>query len=265
MNKVLKDTVIKIKKIDYFRDLGGLYTADGRKIKKGLLYRSSHLSNISYKTQKMLEEKYNIGEVIDLRSSEELIDKPEAGFFGVGYFPIAPLTDKDNPAVNRKTRDTILKKLMAKNGGTNVHLQGIYAKLASLPEANEAYGDFFRHLLNSDKAIIYHCTQGKDRTGVASALILLALGVKENDIMEDYLYYNKVTGLTNNLYAFLVASVYFSPHKGKELKNLLIARKEYLTSFFEEIRLHGGIDTYLNACLGLSSDDIKKLKDKYLE
>ena len=59
MNKVLKDTVIKIKKIDYFRDLGGLYTADGRKIKKGLLYRSSHLSNISYKTQKMLEEKYD--------------------------------------------------------------------------------------------------------------------------------------------------------------------------------------------------------------
>lgn len=266
MDKILKKSIVKIKGIDYVRDLGGIETTDGKHIKYGLIYRTSHLSYIKDDTKDLLVNKYHISKDIDFRSSSELLDKPEQLIDGVEYVLLQVLDDNDNPAVNKETRNDVLRKNMSADGGTKGHLTEIYRKVVTNEATINHYANFFREILKSDgKPLIYHCTQGKDRTGIATIFLLLALGVDRQTIKKDYLYYNVASRRKNRLYTTGVAVAYFSPRKAKALHFLLTTHGDYVDAAFEEIDKLGGTDIYLHQYLKLSDEDISRLKDIYLE
>ena len=253
------------RKISCLRGLEGIPCAGQKTVRKGLLYRSGHLGKLDPKKAPDIFGYMGIRHIADLRSDSEVLDISDVTG-GAEYHRFTPLDDSLNPAVTPKTRMKILSRLMAKEGGTLQHLCDTYRKLVTLPDARAAYSSLLRLLIESEGGVLWHCTQGKDRTGMGTVAILLALGASREDIMADYLNYNSYCRFRTRAIFFAVTLLKFSTHTAKQLNNLMTARAEYLSAAFDEMdRSFGGTDGYLRNGLGLSDEDIIKLREIYLD
>jgi len=125
--------------------------------------------------------------------------------------------------------------------------------------------EFFRILLEDDGAVLWHCTQGKDRTGVVAAATLLALGVDRDEIMRDYMRTNRSCRFKNFWIFIGVTLVTFSVRKAHNLNLLLSSRRGFLAAAFDEIdRVWNGTEGFLHNALRLSDEDIRELREIYL-
>ena len=120
-----------------------------------------------------------------------------------------------------------------------------------------AFAALFEHLLASDAPLVFHCTAGKDRTGFAAALILLALGVPRPVVMQDYL-------LTNELLRMDSAPAYgIAP---EIMQVLWRVQTEFLDAALHAVDAdHGGLEAYLRRELGLSPVALRELQTLYLQ
>ena len=254
------------KKFRNFRDLGNLPAADGKKIKKGKLYRSGHLCKISEKTAKFLHEEKGLKTLIDLRSPSELAEHQDVVDAGVRYIHLPPLNDQQNPSINRNNRKSVLISIMEKEGGAKKHLSDIYRLMVTQRESLDAFAQMLKIMADENNtAVLWHCTQGKDRTGIAAAIILLALGVDRKDIMRDYMRTNRSKRLINSLIFVGVSAVTFSIYAAHSLNLLLSAKKYFLQAAFDEIdHVYGGTEAFLRDGIGLSDEDILHLRNIYL-
>ena len=254
------------RKFKNFRDLGNLPAADGRKIKKGKLYRSGHLYKISEKTAELLRDRKGLRTIIDLRSPSELAEHKDVVAEGVNYIHLPPLNDEQNPSINRENRKGVLTEIMAKEGGAKKHLSDIYRLMITQKESLAAFREMLRLLSDeSTNAVLWHCTQGKDRTGVAAAIVLMTLGVDRKVIMRDYMRTNRSCRFINSLIFLGVCIVTLSVHTARSLDHLLSARKYFLQAAFDEIdTVYGGTDAFLKNGIGLTDEDILRLREIYL-
>ena len=253
------------RKVKNLRDLGGIPAADGKKVRYGNLYRIGHLGKIKPETAEKLRDRKSLRTVIDLRAPAELAHKRDIVPEGVDYLHIPPLTDEQNPAVTRETGPSILKKIMKVEGGARTYLSDTYRTMISSEPSLEALREFFDVLLEDDGAVLWHCTQGKDRTGVAAAAILLALGVDRDAIMRDYMKTNRSCRFKNFWIYLGVILVTFSVRKAHNLNLLLSSRRDFMRAAFDEIdRVWGGTEGFLRNGLQLSDDEIFRLREAYL-
>ena len=253
------------KKFKNFRDLGNLPAANGRKIKKGKLYRSGHLYKISEETAELLRDRKGLRTIIDLRSPSELAEHKDVVAEGVNYIHLPPLNDEQNPSINRENRKGVLIEIMAKEGGAKKHLSDIYRLMITQKESLAAFREMLRLLSDeSTNAVLWHCTQGKDRTGVAAAIVLMTLGVDRKVIMRDYMRTNRSCRFINSL-IFLGVTIVFNIRAAFALDHLLSARKFFLEAAFDEIdTVYGGTDAFLKNGIGLTDGDILRLREIYL-
>ena len=255
----------KPKRIHFFRDLGGIVCADGKKVIDGMLFRSGHLSRLRDNDAACLHDLYSIDHIVDLRSNSEVTEKPD--FVGeMEYHRFTPLDDTMNPSVNRRNRLSILKKNMAKEGGTRKHLCDVYRAIINLPDSAAAYRSLIQLLLEKkDGGVLWHCTQGKDRTGLGSAIVLLALGADKDTIMQDYLRYNRMCRFQNIMIFIGIVLAKFSVHMARSLNNLMSAQADYLAAAFDEMeRLYGSTEAYLRDALKLTEENLLQLRSIYL-
>ncbi len=257
----------KLRSIRNLRDLGGIIAADGRKIKSGLLYRSGHHARLKPSDADALHNELGIERVADLRSPSETTERPDVRVEGIDYFKFPPLNDKQNPSINRRNRKSVLFNIMAREGGAIAHLSEIYKIMVISPAALDAYRRLVRLLLEPEQGpLLWHCTQGKDRAGIGTVAVLLALGVSREEIERDYMRTNRAYLFKNWLIYLGVVLVSFRIHAANSLHRLLTARREYLASAFEALdATFGGTDGFLRIGLGLSDSDILRLREIYLE
>ena len=118
------------------------------------------------------------------------------------------------------------------------------------------FAQFFGHLLESNEPTVFHCTAGKDRTGMAAALLLHALGASPEEVMRDYL-------LTNERLKMPEISRYtLGPEAAAVLWRVQPA---FLEAAFEAAdQDYGGLDPYLREGLGLGEPEMERLKELYL-
>ena len=253
------------RKVKNFRDLGGIPTADGKHVCYGKLYRSGHLGKIKLEVAEKLRDKKGLRTVIDLRAPAELSHKRDIVPEGVDYLHIPPLTDEQNPAVTRHTGPSILAKIMQVEGGARTYLAETYRTMISSEPSLEAMREFFRILLEDDGAVLWHCTQGKDRTGVVAAATLLALGVDRDEIMRDYMRTNRSCRFKNFWIFVGVSLATFSVRKAHNLNLLLSSRRAFLRAAFDEIdSVWGGTEGFLRNGLKLTDEDLCDLREAYL-
>lgn len=254
--------VIKLESTFNTRDLSSFKTTDGKSIKENRLIRSGHLHTINENDIKTLK-KHNVKIIVDFRSEHEFVNKADKRIEGVTYlnFPALP---KKELASTGKSSDSNLLDLVSEDKGGKKMLLETYKNLFLTKEGIEAYKNFFKVVTeNKDGAILWHCSQGKDRAGMAAFLLEYALGLSMNDMIEDYLYTNiamekVITRLTpvvlkesNNNHSLL-------PH----LRDVFTAQMDYLNASIQTINeTYGSIENYLINTLEV---DIEKLKENYL-
>ena len=257
---------IKLKNITYIRDLGNIKTSDGHRVKRHLLYRSSNLSQLNKEEIEKLA-KHNIKYVCDFRTDEEAEKKPELNDINdILYYHLPLVENEDNPMITKENRLAILKKISKSDGGAKKYMSNFYSILVDNPKAINSYKSFFKILIESkdNEAVLFHCTQGKDRTGIGLMLLLSALGVDKKVIIKQYLAYNKISRLfRSSVYVgmFLTKGVKLA----NSLNDILRAVKSYILSSFETIeKKYQGMHNYLVNIIGLTNENINLLKQKYL-
>ena len=240
--------------IQNFRDLGGYKSSEtGKSVCWGMLYRSAQIDSISPASIQKLK---NIGvkTIIDLRSEEECQNYPQLhSQVNIIHIPIPTgnmepiLQDVREEKIKADTIYQLIEQM-------NRELVTTYHK---------EYKDIFNILLDPNHyPAIIHCTSGKGRTGVISALILAALGVNEDIIMEDY-------RLSNDYFNIPKASkyAYKLPIESQEaITTIYSAKEDFLNAAKEQIEAeYGDVNTYLRKGIGLSAEEIKQLHSILLE
>lgn len=248
------------------RDMGGLLTKDGKRIKYNKLIRSGHLFNTSDNDKKKLQSL--IDTAVDFRTDAEVYEKPDPNIEGIKVINIEIMGNKSTGISREKGFEDSLVYLMSDPKITYPFMQDLYRGFFS-KSCLKGYKKFFKILLDEHKkGILFHCTAGKDRTGFAAILIELALGVSNEDILEDYMYTavcakDETERLTN----------YFIKKIGKDTPEIRKAvgiafspQKEYLDVLHEEFKKkYDSLDNFFSKELGLNKKKLEKLRELYLE
>ena len=176
------------------RDLGGLPTMDGRKVRAGVLLRSGELAGITDADAHTLSQ-YPLRTVIDFRTDLEREQKPDRVLAGVRYIH-CPIVQQAAAGLTREEQadpyGAVVAHAKTMAGKERVFMCELYRGLVTREFSVDHYRQFFALLLaQTDGALLYHCTAGKDRVGVGTMLLLTALGVDWPVIVENYLITNE--------------------------------------------------------------------------
>jgi protein-tyrosine phosphatase len=242
------------------RDLGGYPTLDGRRVKWGRLYRSSHLGDLSARGLDKLSE-LNLHSVVDFRSSPEVERKPNRLPAGTRLIHL-PIRDVVEAEIASKIQQRIKNNDFQDFDPKDYILQA-YRQYAT--SFSPEYGEFLRVVLSAaGSPVLWNCAAGKDRTGFSSAILLRLLGVDQEIIFQDYLLSNRhgrrfLWELTSIL---LIRgwNVY------QKIKPLAGVDRQWLVASFEMIDEEwGDFKTYTQNGLGLSSSEVQELRKMLLE
>ncbi|MDR3059067.1 MAG: tyrosine-protein phosphatase [Prevotella sp.] len=231
-----------------FRDLGGYKTSDDKYVKWGKIFRSDDLHNLTEADLDYLASIPLIS-IVDFRSKEEMNQAPDKNPSSVKTNYSYSISPGNLMAAASSLDD--LAKLTANQADTL--MIGMNILLVTDSACVQQYRNLFQLLQNdTDTPLMFHCSAGKDRTGMAAALILSALGVDERTILNDY--------LLSNIY---LADKYAKcKDESPALKSLFEVKTEFLQAGLDRIKEdHGSIENYLTKVLNV---DIQKMKQKYL-
>lgn len=252
------------------RDLGGIKTKDGREIRNGMLFRSSHLHDITTDDVEHLES-IGLKRIIDLRSPIEKSQKPDIVPATATYIH-CPVIEELTEGITREAIEDIAitfkrsAEEAKKVGGNGKNImRAVYPVLAESPLAIERFAKFLDLVLTSRGPVLFHCSMGKDRAGVATGLVLFALGVPMETIVTDYMYTGIrceeiINGMVDECRAFtddpvLLESIYW----------LDTVDESYIMAYFEAAeRMFGSMEEYLEKKLNFGREKQERLKKKYL-
>ena len=239
------------------RELGGYKTADGLSVKWGMLFRSDKLSDIS-KTDQAYLQNLGIKKIIDFRSKEEKAEDPDIIPKGISYIEMPINVD----GAMRSKIEAVLK------GETNKEVKSflIDANKEFVSDYVEVYENFLRGLIDDEGPILFHCTAGKDRAGFAAAITLIALGVSKEDVIKDYMKTNQFTKKRIEEIIKQIELMTLYQTDAEILRPLLGVEREYIeTAFHTAEEEYGSIENFIKNGLNISDEDIKKLRNKFLE
>lgn len=237
-----------------FRDLGGYKTKSGKTVKWGKVYRSADISRLSEADLAVLHDR-KITYDVDLRGHEEAQAAPDKLNPGIDYV----LCPAGSDSINTK----MAKLMMAPNVNGDSVMVNFYSNTNYLADR---YTPFFNKLLSvpDDQSLLFHCTAGKDRTGIAAALFLYSLGVPYKTIVNDYTATNYYRTAENDR---SVKGMMGMMHINEgTARSMMMAKKEYLDATFAAInKKYGSVDNFLKNQLKLDDKQLAVLKNKYLE
>lgn len=244
--------------ITNWRSLGGYIGADNRKVKEGLLFRCGQLYNLTPAQKDALQNKYHIKRLFDFRGADERKEFPDDLWDGVDYEIIDVLKDSQ---VNQASVDEIISA----DNGAQQDMLTTYEELVTENSARQGYHQFLIALVTNPVPTAFHCFAGKDRTGVAAALILKSLGVSDAQIYCDYLKTIAARKQANEeILAYLKDKLTSSQLDDVALA--LTVQKSYLQRYFTTLyQNYGSFDNYLREGLGLPSDFKDQMQKIYLE
>lgn len=231
-----------------FRDLGGYVGQDGRTVRWRKLFRSDHLAGLSSDDKSQLAE-LGLARACDFRG--ELERAPQAcAMPGVNVFSLAI-----EPTVVQGMQSLLAAGKELTPQATVDLMEQTYRDFVLHNSAQ--FARFFGHLLDNDTPLVFHCTAGKDRTGFAAALILSALGVSRDQVMQDYL-------LTNQFYQQPKSAAGFASQEVLDV--LWRVQERFLNASLQAVESgHGDVDAYLEKAIGLGWKERARLEALYLE
>ena len=242
-----------------FRDLGGL-PVEGGVIKPHRIMRGGLLSKVTPELQDALVEEMKLNQVIDLRTNIEIEQGPNKAHEAINMVQINILGDEAYLNANPADMFETLTERDANNYMLKLNRDLIISEISQ-----NGYKSFFEHLLaNETGATYFHCTAGKDRTGLAAALFLRVLGAQETIVWDDYLTTNVLS------HDHILAEIEkLRPELGDRapfFRPILGVDRSFLQASWDAIdATFGSFDTYVSQVLELTPDKLLKLRTLYVE
>jgi protein-tyrosine phosphatase len=246
-----------------FRDIGGYAALDGRTVRWGQVYRAGVLTYFSPADRATLQS-LEVRSLCDLRRSEERAREP---------------TRWPNPAVNSLSFNDgpDAPTIRAFAAHREADAAGMRAAMLDVYQALPVWmgprlAGMFECIALGRVPLVVHCAAGKDRTGVAIAILLTLLGVPREAVLEDYLLTNE-TGdfeqfIRNRHDAELGLADTHHPLLAmpQDVRRVLFAADaDYLAASFDEIEgRFGGIERYVETVIGLDHSKRERLREALL-
>lgn len=260
---------IPLEKLHNTRDLGGLPAADGRRIRPALLLRSGCLHKASEQDIATLLADYRLEGVVDFRTAMERSKEPDPHELmeGVVFYDFPAFSMEAVGITHGAGLAQELKALSADSARPHEMVLGMYPKMLLGDEGRASYGSFLKVLLEGNGgAYLWHCTEGKDRAGLASVLVERALGVPEEYVKRDYLATNLfVRNRAETLLDAVRDKLHLLKGVDADVDSLFYAFSDYYDAAMKAVNQEfGSFDGYLERGLDFGPDKQKALREKYL-
>ena len=261
----LKNQLIGITGAHNSRQLGG-YQIGNKKIKNDLLLRTAAISGLTEADSVLLADKYRVQRIYDFRGKNEAMTSPDVIPGNAGYLSLSISFDvSENVSEKKQSQEEMIMMLLqnADNPLVQDMCDHMYDKIFFDEASQDVYRRFFADLVSldpKDGAVLWHCTQGKDRAGSASAMLLAALGADRDLIMADFT-------LSKEYYDPFVDKIPVNNDTQSKVLNTLISANPVI---FEQTldkvdAKYGSLRNYLTECLGVTPEMMETLRDRYLE
>lgn len=265
MTQQVPSTEPELTGVRNFRDVGGLPTVDGRRVRNGVLFRSGHLAHATEQDAAFLAS-LGLHTIFDFRNAaDKTVEGPDVELPGVQNVNL-PLTDPAHGAEFWKmVRDGGIEQLRALLADGKGEDQMIVSYRTIIKERTAEHSQVLRALAGDSVPALMHCAAGKDRAGLSIAVTLLALGVEREAIIADYLQSN-AKHRRYKLYRNGSSADAYSPEVMELLSPLFDARAEYLAAAIETVEeTWGGVDVYLEKGLRITPAVRERLRDRLLD
>jgi protein-tyrosine phosphatase len=252
------ERALPLEGVQNFRDVGGYRSTDGRTVKWGVIYRSGALNKMTPKDIETLQ-RIGIKTECDFRSTEERSREPITWPETLKPTVFTEDYGSDLGSLSALLRDPAITVDQARKVFTDLYAELPY-KFAG------QYRRMFAELLAEHAPLIFNCTAGKDRTGVAAALLLTALGVPRQNVIDDFMLSNQYFDPRKMVGADPRPDSPWRKMRPEVLKVILGVDPAYLNVAFDSIEHRSGnLEIYFEKEMGLSLVQIAKLKNLYLK
>ncbi|MCF0069334.1 tyrosine-protein phosphatase [Dyadobacter sp. CY261] len=245
-----------------FRDLGGLKTKDGRTVRKGLIYRSDNLSKLESDDFDQFNA-LRIATVYDLRTDHEIKGKEDHLPANVRYMhtPVVQDNAGEIKGLRKRVLNGEITDQQAKDMTAKFYADAVTVNADSVKQ-------IIKKIINSDQPVLYHCSAGKDRTGIISALILSIVNVDRQVIIDDYMlsnYYRRERAEAT-LGKAKLGRVIKPKLNLKAVEVLSTVDESFISATFNAIdSTYGGIEPFIENKLGIDKTARQALMEKLTE
>jgi len=260
------ERVVPLEGAHNFRDMGGYRTQSGQRIRWGCLYRSDYLVHLTDADCDYING-LQIRTVFDLRSNMERARYPSRWPAQSQVQTVSWEDSHESEKLGRRLQQ--FREQHPKDMDENMlgFLSLHYRRYLEMQACK--YREILSSLAAEDTApALIHCTAGKDRTGIISALLLHLLGVDEDTIMQDYLLTNQHVKGPDEEERFRLLLRQFGLHEisDRVFEAMLYAHPEYLRAAFDGMREdYGSVEDYVRTRLGFDDAMTSRLRSLYLE
>ena len=252
------DANLRLDGVTNARDIGGYRTMDGRRVRRGMIYRSGDLFQATDRDLERLQA-LDVRLILDLRHDEEVEEAPDRLPEGAAYARLP---------YNAPTPTLVtIAQIIAYLGRMGDLMRRIYEGIL-LETGAARLGLLLNHLATDDRALpaLIHCTAGKDRTGLTVAILLSVLGVPDDVVFADYALSNRsypvfYQGIARNTRT--LNRLGLTPD---DLQPLILADPAILQAAFTDLRArYGSLEEYLAETAGVDEAALDHLRARLLE
>ena len=262
----LENQQIGLTSVHNARQLGG-YQIGNQRIKDNLLLRTAKISELSKEDSTLLCDQYKVQCIYDFRGKEESLSAPDVIPGKARYVSLALSFSEGESQFDTKFENEAQMIGMLLKYADHPSVQAMCTSMYDLiffeESSQKVYRQFFADLLTVEPengAVLWHCTQGKDRAGSASAMLLAALGANRELIMADFI-------LSKCYYDPIASQIKTETEAQKNVINTLIsANPEIFGATLDKVDAkYGSLRNYLTECIGVTPEMMNVLRDRYLE
>ena len=262
----LENQQIGLTSVHNARQLGG-YQIGNQRIKDNLLLRTAKISELSKEDSTLLCDQYKVQCIYDFRGKEESLSAPDVIPGKARYVSLALSFSEGESQFDTKFENEAQMIGMLLKYADHPSIQAMCTSMYDLiffeESSQKVYRQFFADLLTVEPengAVLWHCTQGKDRAGSASAMLLAALGANRELIMADF--------ILSKCYYDPIASQIKTETEAQEnvINTLISANPEIFGATLDKVDAkYGSLRNYLTECIGVTPEMMNVLRDRYLE
>ena len=274
MNPTYEDQLLKLEAVPNARQLGGYLNKNGKRVKKDRLIRTGGLYQATPSDVIKLSQEIGIKVLFDLRSDSENTIKTDKDIPGAEYINLDLLNNINNQEIKKlfkeKNQDKSEENSVLRLAGNQIfidYISDLYNRLINDEVAQTLLHRLFKITLATKGApVLWHCTYGKDRTGIVAWLMLHILEVDMTTIKEDYLrtnisYQSSITKMVD-----LAKSKKYTEKQIWAVKSMVGVAEESFDNAIENInKNYGGMTSYIRNQIKLTQEDIELFKEYYLE